>query len=238
MPNTFETLKTYKHIFFDLDHTIWDFESNSQRALQQIFEEEKLGEQGVPAFEEFHDTYKPINNKFWAKYHNGYASKEEVRLKRFSDTLLTFGIQDSALAERMAESYVTLSPKMTTLFPDALEVLKYLQHKYGLHLITNGFAEAQRVKIENCGLKSFFEHIIISEEVGTQKPDKQIFEIAMHRASTAPDECIMIGDNMNTDIRGAKNAGMDQVYFNPKKQRVLESVTYHIASWLQMKDFL
>lgn len=231
-------MKTYKHIFFDLDHTIWDFESNSQKALQQIFEKEKLDEQGIHTFKEFHDTYKPINNKFWAKYHHGHATKEEVRLNRFSNTLLTFGIQDRALAERMAESYVTLSPKMTALFPDAIEVLNYLQNKYSLHLITNGFAEVQWIKIENCGLKSFFKHIIISEEVGTQKPDKQIFEIAIHRAFTAPEECIMIGDNINTDIRGAKNAGIDQVYFNPNKQRVPEPVTYHIATWLQMKDFL
>ncbi len=128
---------------------------------------------------------------------------------------------------------------MTALFPDALEVLQYLQDKkYKLHLITNGFAEVQWIKIENSGLKPFFEHIIISEEVGTQKPDKAIFEIAMNRASTHAEECIMIGDNYNTDIVGAQNAGMDQVFFNPTKNRKKQPVTHEIKTLIELKGIL
>ena len=127
---------------------------------------------------------------------------------------------------------------MTALFADAMEVLKYLQDKYALHLITNGFAEVQWLKIEHSGLKPFFEHIIISEEVGTQKPAKEIFEIAMERAKTNADECIMIGDNFNTDIVGARNAGMDQIFFNPKKNRKREPVTYEVNSLIELKDIL
>lgn len=231
-------MKVYKHIFFDLDHTIWDFETNSQKALQQIFAEEKLAELGVPSFEQFHIAYKPINDRYWSKYHNGYATKEQVRVNRFTETMAEFGVNDTALAQRMADSYVTLSPKMTALFPDAFETLKYLQSKYSLHLITNGFAEVQWIKIENSGLRPFFEHIIISEEVGTQKPDKQIFEIAMNRAFTSAEECIMIGDNFNTDIVGARNAGMDQVYFNPKRNRIKDKVTYVVNSLNELKRFL
>jgi putative hydrolase of the HAD superfamily len=231
-------LKIYKHIFFDLDHTIWDFETNSLKALQQIFTEEKLAERGIPSFEQFHITYKPINDRYWSKYHNGYATKEQVRLNRFSETLAEFNVKDAALAERMAQSYVSLSPKMTTLFPDAFETLQYLQSKYSLHLITNGFAEVQWIKIENSGLRPFFEHIIISEEVGTQKPDKRIFEIAMNRAFTSAEECIMIGDNFNTDIVGARNAGMDQVYFNPKRNRMKDHATYVVNSLGELKRFL
>lgn len=231
-------LKTYKHIFFDLDHTIWDFETNSLKALQQIFTEEKLAELGVPSFDEFHITYKPINDRYWSKYHNGFATKEEVRVNRFTETLAQFGVNDLELARRMAHSYVSLSPRMTALFPDAHEVLQYLQSKYSLHLITNGFAEVQWIKIENSGLRPFFEHIIISEEVGTQKPDKEIFEIAMHRAFTSPEECLMIGDNFNTDIIGARNAGMDQVYFNPNHKRIKEQATYVVTSLKQLKRFL
>ena len=119
-----------------------------------------------------------------------------------------------------------------------MEVLGYLQEKYKLHLITNGFAEVQWIKIEHSGLKPFFEHIIISEEVGTQKPDKAIFEIAMQRAGTVADECIMIGDNYNTDIVGAKAAGMDQVFFNPKKNRKREPVTHEITTLLELKGIL
>ena len=205
-------MKTYKHIFFDLDHTLWDFEANSKKALQQIFEEQNLGEKGIPSFESFHAKYLPINDRYWARYHHGFVPKEKLRVGRFHDTLKEFNVDDEVLAEAIAASYLSISPKMTALFADAMEVLKYLQDKYALHLITNGFAEVQWLKIEHSGLKPFFEHIIISEEVGTQKPAKEIFEIAMERAKTNADECIMIGDNFNTDIVGARNAGMDQIF--------------------------
>ena len=218
----------YKHIFFDLDHTLWDFATNSELALMQIFDETGLAAKGVESFEKFHRKYVPINDRYWARYHNGAVTKEKLRHGRFYDTLKEFNINDAALAEIMAESYVTISPKMTALFPDAMEVLKYLQGKYKLHLITNGFAEVQWIKIENSGLKPFFEHIIVSEEVGTQKPDKAIFELAMDRAATHADECIMIGDNYNTDIVGAINVGMDQVFFNPLKNKKRGMVTFEI----------
>ena len=131
----------YKHIFFDLDHTLWDFAVNSELALRQIFEENRLDERGIESFEKFHHKYVPINDRYWARYHNGAVSKEKLRHGRFYDTLREFNINNTDLAEIMAESYVTISPKMTALFPDAVEVLKYLQGKYKLHLITNGFAE-------------------------------------------------------------------------------------------------
>ena len=229
----------YKHIFFDLDHTLWDFETNSRKALERIFEEEKLAERGVISFESFHRRYQPINDRYWARYHNQIVTKEQLRVGRFYDTLKEFGVEDPVLAETMAQNYLDISPTMTGLFADAVEVLKYLQDKkYKLHLITNGFAEAQWKKIENSGLKPFFEHIIISEEVGTQKPDKAIFEIAMTRANTFAAECVMIGDNYNTDIVGAKNAGLDQVFFNPKKNRKREPVTYEISTLIELKDIL
>ena len=230
--------KRYKHIFFDLDHTLWDFETNSKLALKQIFSEQSLEERGIPSFDKFHAKYLPINDKYWALYHNKLASKEQIRIGRFHDTLKAFGVNDAVLAESIAQSYISISPRMTALFPDAIDVLKYLQSKYALHLITNGFAEVQWIKLEHSGLKPFFEHIIVSEEVGTQKPDKAIFEIAMDRASTHADECIMIGDNYNTDIVGARKAGMDQVFFNPRKNRKREAVTYEISALLELTKIL
>ena len=231
-------MSKYKHIFFDLDHTLWDFETNSKQALRQIFEEQKLNERGISSYEKFHSTYLPINDRYWARYHNQIVSKEKLRLGRFLDTLKEFGINDGGLAETMAQSYIDISPKMTALFADAVDVLKYLQKKYTLHLITNGFAEVQWIKIENSGLKPFFEHIIISEEVGTQKPAKEIFAIAMERAKTNSAESIMIGDNYNTDIVGARNAGMDQIFFNPKKNRKREQVTFEITMLIELKEIL
>lgn len=233
-----DNLKKYNHIFFDLDNTLWDFETNSSEALRIIFEEENLAQAGISSFEEFQIYYKPINDRYWARYHHGAATKEQVRVNRFRDTLLEFDIDNPHLAERMASKYLEISPRMTALFPDALDVLAYLQKKYALHLITNGFAEVQWVKVEQAGLRPFFEHIIISEEVGTQKPNKEIFELAVTRASANKSECLMIGDNFKTDILGAKNAGLDQVFFNPGKERVKESVTYVITSLKELKQIL
>lgn len=231
-------MKRYKHIFFDLDHTLWDFETNSIEALRQMYETEKLIERGVPVFENFHNRYKKINDRYWARYHHGHVTKAQLRVGRFADALAEFGLKDLELAERMAAGYLEISPRLKALFPDTVEVLQYLQGKYAMHLITNGFAEVQWIKIENSGLKPFFEHIIISEEVGTQKPDKAIFELLIQRAGTHKDDCIMIGDNFNTDIVGAKNAGIDQVYFNPRKERVKEPVTHVITSLTELKGIL
>jgi putative hydrolase of the HAD superfamily len=161
-----------------------------------------------------------------------------VRVNRFLDALHEFGVKDADLAERMAQGYLDISPKLNALFPDTVEVLQYLQSKYTLHLITNGFAEVQWIKLEHSGLRPFFEHIVISEEVGTQKPNKEIFEIAMQRANTTVDACIMIGDNFNTDILGAKNAGMDQIFFNPKMDRVRDTVTHVITELKELKEIL
>lgn len=221
-------MKNYKHLFFDLDHTLWDFETNSKNALLQIYTEENLQTAGIPNFDNFHNRYKSINDRYWARYHNHAVSKEQVRVGRFADALKEFNVTDLSIAHRMADRYVELSPKMTALFPLAMETLQYLQKKYALHLITNGFAEVQWIKLEHSGLKPFFEHIIISEEVGTQKPDPKIFELAMQRANTTAVECLMIGDNMNTDIAGARAAGIDQVFFNPHKRYTREKSTYTI----------
>ena len=231
-------MKKYKHIFFDLDHTLWDFETNSKQALQKIFAEHKLSERGIASYEKFHSVYLPINDRYWARYHHQAVTKEQIRFGRFYDSLKQLGVDDKLLAEEMAQRYIDISPKMTALFPDAVNVLKYLKSKYRLHLITNGFAEVQWIKVEHSGLKPFFEHIIISEEVSTQKPDKEIFEIAMQRAKTFADECVMVGDNYNTDIVGARNAGLDQIYFNPKRNRKREPVTYEIFALKELKGIL
>lgn len=230
--------KQYEHIFFDLDHTLWDFDTNSKLALAQIFEEEGLKHIGVSSFEKFHEVYLPINNRYWARYHHQAVSKERLRVGRFFDTLAAFRINDLALAERIAYKYTDISPKMTALFPEAMVVLRYLQAKYALHLITNGFAEVQWIKLEHSGLKPFFEHVIISDEVGTQKPDKAIFELAMNRANTSAEKSIMIGDNYSTDIVGAKSAGMDQIFFNPHHISRKGTGTYEIASLAKLKEIL
>jgi putative hydrolase of the HAD superfamily len=230
--------KKYKHLFFDLDHTLWDFETNSITVLKGIYEEMDLGQYGIPSFEVFHQTYLPINGQYWARYHNQLLPKEELRVGRFSETLRRFRIDDVVLARTIAHYYTERSPLQTALFPDAIETLDYLSAKYELHLITNGFAEIQDVKIRNSGLEKYFRHIFVSEKVGHQKPDQRIFLHALETAGATAEDSLMIGDNMQTDIIGAKSVGMDQVFFNPNRNKNREKATYEIAELKELMSLL
>lgn len=179
--------------------------------------------------------YKSINEKMWDDYEKGKISKEYLRTKRYYKTLLSFGINDKKLSETIGEFYVRESPKKTNLFPDAIETLHYLGEKYKMHIITNGFVEVQYLKLKNSGLREYFEKIIISEEVGSNKPEKKIFRYALTSAGAKKQESIMIGDNLGTDILGARNSGLDQCFFNPEKKEHGENVTYEISSLIELK---
>ena len=228
----------YKHLFFDLDHTLWDFETNSMTVLRGIYEEMDLGQYGIPSFEVFHQTYLPINGQYWARYHHKLLPKEELRVGRFSETLRRFNIHDIALAKTIAHYYTDRSPHQTVLFPDAIETLEYLSSRYEIHLITNGFEEIQDIKIKNSGLEKYFKHIFISERVGHQKPDKRIFLHALEATGAKAEESLMIGDNMQTDIIGAKSVSMDQVFFNPNRNKARDKATYEIAALKELKTLL
>jgi putative hydrolase of the HAD superfamily len=231
-------VKDYRHIFFDLDHTLWDFETNSKLALAEMFELNQLKQKGIFDFNQFYQTYRPINDQFWYLYHNRKVSKEDLRLGRFRETLSRFSINDEDLINILAQQYIELSPRKTALFEGAVEVLDYLQSNYELHIITNGFPEVQRVKIENSGLQKYFRNVLISEEVGWQKPQPEIFHHAFKLASTSPQNALMIGDSLQTDIEGAQNAGMDSVYFNPKNKWHKGSPTFEIKTLAELKEIL
>lgn len=230
--------KKYKHLFFDLDHTLWDFDTNSQIVLREIYAEYDLGKYGIASYEAFHDMYLPINSQYWARYHHGLLTKDQLRIGRFVETLRRFRVDDIALATAISTHYTERSPYQTTLFPEAKETLDYLYTKYDLHIITNGFEEIQDVKIRQSGLDHYFKHIFISEIVGHQKPQPQIFLHAMEVAGASVSESLMIGDNMQTDIAGAKAVGMDQVFFNPHLNKTREKATYEIAELKQLRDLL
>jgi putative hydrolase of the HAD superfamily len=208
-------MKKYSDIFFDLDHTLWDFDRNSAEAIRELAETLNLYSKGVSGHDDFMTHYRRINHEMWDAYHRHAITKEELRTGRFRKTLELFGIHDLQLAEKMATGYVEISPHKTNLFPGAVETLEYLKERYRLHIITNGFREVQHIKIQKSGLTRFFDHIHISEEVGYKKPEPEIFFHAMKKAKSASAQCIMIGDNLDTDIRGAINAGLDCVWFNP-----------------------
>ncbi len=205
----------YKHLFFDLDHTLWDFDANSRLTLLELFHNFELEQKGVDNFDLFHKNYLVNNDKLWARYRNGNIKVDELRWKRMWLTLIDFKIGNERLARSMGDQFLDLLPFRKTLFPYTIEILQFLTDKnYQLHLITNGFEATQHNKLKNSGLDKFFIEVITSEGSNSLKPHKEIFDYAFMKTKSRCQECIMIGDSMEADIQGAINAGIDQVYVN------------------------
>ncbi len=205
----------YQHLFFDLDHTIWDFETNSRQTLEEMYHLLKLETLGVNDFDLFHKNYLVHNEKLWERYRNGQIKVEELRWKRMFLALLDFKIADEPLATTMGLHFLNLLPTRKTLFPYTIEILDYLVEKnYKLHLITNGFEKTQHSKLSYSGLDKYFIEVITSEGSNSLKPHKEIFDYAFQKTGAIPSESIMIGDTIDVDILGAFNAGIDQVHVN------------------------
>ncbi len=208
-------MKNFKHLFFDLDRTLWDFEKNSYEELTSIYERNNLHQRGISLKEEFIKVYKEINDECWNLYRNNQMSKEVLRSERFNRTLFYFGITDHLLSEEIGNQYVENSPNRTALIDGTIELLDYLNEKYQMHIITNGFEEVQFKKLKNSGLINYFNKVITSEAAGYKKPNPIIFEYALKKASANASECVMIGDDLLADITGGIDAGIECIYFNP-----------------------
>ncbi|UKT63310.1 YjjG family noncanonical pyrimidine nucleotidase [Pedobacter mucosus] len=217
-----------KHIFFDLDHTIWDFDRNAEETLNELYHTYSLNELGLKSCADFITTYTENNHQLWADYHLGKITKDFLRAERFSKTFLQLGIHPDAVPHQFEDDYVRLSPTKTNLFEGAEQVLSYLQKKYSLHIISNGFKETTLTKMDLSGLNPYFKNIIISEDVGANKPNPAIFEFALHIANASKAESIMIGDSLEADIYGALDFGMDAIFFNPTKKDKPENVAQQI----------
>ncbi len=174
-------------------------------------------QKGISLKDEFVKIYKQINEECWDLYRQNLLSKEDLRSIRFQKTLEYFGIFEPVLAERLGLDYIENSPKRTKLIPHALEVLEYLNPKYHLHIITNGFEEVQHIKLRESGITPFFGEIITSEMAGAKKPDKKIFDLALSYANATPHESLYIGDDLIVDVEGGLNAGWNVAYYNPHK---------------------
>ncbi len=230
--------KKYKHLFFDLDRTLWDFEKSAVEAFEVIFKKYHLAGRGIGDYKEFHKIYAVHNHRLWDLYREGMLEKEILRWKRFHLTLLDFGIDDQRLAEKMGTDYVEISPRLVNLFPHTMETLACLSPKYHLHLITNGFQEVQEIKIKTSGLDRYFEKLITSEEAGVKKPDPRIFYYALEKTGALADESLMIGDDYPVDIEGARQVGMDQVFFDPDKVSRENHCTFKINDLKELCNFL
>jgi putative hydrolase of the HAD superfamily len=227
---------SYRHLFFDLDHTLWDFEANSKATLQELFQSLELEKKGVNDFALFYRNYLAHNERLWERYRNGFIKQEDLRIKRMRLSLLDFKIADEELTQAMSVKFLELLPTRTILFPFTKEILHWLASKgYTLHLITNGFEEVQHRKLKFSGIDGFFKEVITSESSGCLKPNKEIFEYAFSKAGALPAECIMLGDTLEVDIQGAINAGIDQVFVNHHGISTTMQPTYTVTSLKDLK---
>src|SRR5574344_113318 len=207
-------MKTYRHVFFDLDRTLWDFDAAAEVAFEEIYEKYHLKQLGIPSAHEFHEPYHPLNEQLWVLYRADKITKDFLNRTRFVLPLEHYGIHDVELADKLSQDYVYLSPRIVRLVPGTMELLDYLKPKYHLHIITNGFQEVQDTKLKGSGMAPYFDTLTVSEEVGVKKPNPGIFIYALSKACATAEQSIMIGDEMDVDIDGARNTGIDQIFLN------------------------
>jgi putative hydrolase of the HAD superfamily len=229
----------YKDLFFDLDHTLWDFETNSKETIQELYTTHSLAELGIVDFDGFYSTYSAHNHRLWDRYTKGFIKQEELRWKRVYLSLLDFKVANEPLAKEMSQAYLEILPNKKHLFPYTIEILEYLKQKeYKMHLITNGFESVQFKKIKNSGLADYFIEVITSEASNSLKPQKEIFEYALKNANASVTESIMIGDNESADIQGGINIGMDTVFVNHIQAIPTIPATYTITHLKELETIL
>ena len=228
----------YKHLFFDLDHTIWDFDKNAEETLHELYHAYDLKQLGLHSADLFIEVYTKNNHQLWADYHIGKISKEVLRSTRFSKTFIELGVSPESIPERFENDYVAICPTKTNLFPHAHDTLSYLQTKYNLHIISNGFKESTELKIGNTDLAKYFSTIFISEIIGFNKPDKAIFEHALNITGATVPESLMIGDSIEADIRGAQDFGMKAIYFNPANRERPDDIHHQITCLSELVKLL
>lgn len=221
-----------EHIFFDLDHTLWDFDKNSGLSFKQIFEEHNI----KLSLEAFLKEYEPVNLSYWKLYREEKITKSTLRYRRLKDVfdLFNFEISDDFI-DKISEDYIKYLPNNNHLINGAIDVLTYLKPKYNLHIITNGFEKVQKIKLKNSKISTFFDIIVSSESVGVKKPNAKVFEFALNEAKANTKNSIMIGDSYEADVLGAKAVGITPIFYNEKNVDVDVSIK-SISSLMELKQ--
>lgn len=229
----------YNSLFIDLDDTLWDTSANMKASLEEIYESYKLNK-WFDSFEHFNSIYHPYNHHLWHQYHHGEIKKEYLTAERFRYPLSQVGVNlQTEDAQKMNADFLINTTLKTKLVPDAIELLEHLKPKYKLYILSNGFQEVQYKKIKNSGLNSYFEKVILSDDIGYNKPHQKIYEYALKSTNSKKDTSLMIGDNFDTDITGARNFKMDQIYFrNGADYTISFEPTYTVDSLLEIKEIL
>ena len=220
----------YQHLFFDLDHTLWDFDKNSEATWLVLYDRYQLAAIGIPDFKEFFRVYNIHNDRLWERFRNRFIKREELRWKRIWLTLLDFKVPDTKLAHELSYAYLELLPTQQALMPYAKEILDHCKDRYALHLITNGFEATQWQKLQHAGIADYFKEVITSEKSNSMKPYPEIFEYALQITGAQASGSLMIGDALDIDVLGAFNAGWDQVYYNPHRKAHDRQPTFEIAN--------
>ncbi len=223
-------------IFFDLDHTLWDFETNSALAFEKLLQKHRIPVE----IKDFLEVYEPINHQYWQDYSKGLKNKEEVKYNRLTDTFHQLDIKISfELIKILANEYLDFLKQENTLMEGTVELLDYLKDKYRLHILTNGFKEVQTDKMKNSGIAGYFDKMITSEEAGKLKPHPAVFHHALKTARTFAHKSYMIGDNFQSDILGAKNVGMYVIHFDPDEQNEVDfKIIPKVKKLIEIKEIL
>jgi putative hydrolase of the HAD superfamily len=208
---------TRRCLFFDLDHTLWDYETNSDLTLDELFVHHGLRERGVPDASAFRKRFREVNRRLWDLYDRGIIHRDVIRKDRFREILEHFSVEDRGLSLTLSEHYINECPRKPNLMPGTVEVLETLGDRYPLTVVTNGFDEVQRVKMDSSGLTRYFTHVVTSERARAKKPAVEIFRFALEQNGITPGETAMIGDNLLTDIAGAQASGIESVFYNPER---------------------
>ncbi|MCL5129085.1 MULTISPECIES: YjjG family noncanonical pyrimidine nucleotidase [unclassified Algibacter] len=227
-------IKNITDVFFDLDHTLWDFDRNSALTFEKIFEINKIEVE----INQFLESYVPINLKYWKLYREDKVSKESLRFGRLNEAFSVLGVEvEHGLINKLSDDYIEYLSSFNYLFDNTLEILDYLNENYRLHVITNGFDEVQHKKMAKSNILHYFETVTNSEMVGVKKPNPKIFKHALELANAKAENSIMIGDSFEADIIGAKNIGMDVIFFDINNI-VLEEDIKQISELLSLRHYL
>ena len=232
------TMGDYHHVIFDLDHTLWDFKKNSEETLSELYDSFELANIGSFTTQQFCTAFERVNLQLWQLYNEGKCDQQRLRSERFRMIFAHLGLADHQVPVDIADRYLQLCPTKSHVFPHTVATLDYLRHRYRLHVLTNGFAEVQTIKLASAQLSDYFDEAIFSDTAGLRKPHRLMFDYTLDRIQARAHECIMVGDNLDTDVRGAREAGIDQVYFNPAQQSHQEATTYEITCLSELRHIL
>lgn len=223
------------HIFFDLDRTLWDFDTNSRSCLEELYKEYKLDELQRDV-SRFIDDYTSINKTLWASYREGNVSKDDLRITRFQKALQNIGYNDQQGIKEISEKYLERCPMLPGLIPEAQKTVQELSKSFSVHILTNGFRKVQLKKLSNTGIGDFVDQVITSEDAQTAKPNKEIFDYAMKVTGAGSDDSIMIGDSHDVDVIGARQMGWKTIWFDTEDSDHQHLADYRVTSLSQIPD--